>query len=135
MVPRKAKPRPGRARRPLFAAAGALFCVLGAVGVVVPVLPTTPFILLASVCFARSSNRMYRWLFTNGVFGEYLRRYRDGEGLPLPFKIATLTLLWTMLAVSAFFFVPTRLWWIRILLLAVGTGVTIHILRVKTSRG
>jgi len=89
--------------------AGTLFVVLGVVGALVPVLPATPFLLLAAACYARSSRRLYGWLFTNRVFGEYLRRYRDGEGLPLASKIATLVLLWITLGVSALLALPALL--------------------------
>ncbi len=115
-------------------AAGVLFVGLGVIGAFVPVLPTTPFLLLAAACFVRSSERMHRWLHQNRVFGEYLRRYRDGEGIPLASKIWTLALLWATLGGSAFVAVPARLWWVRLFLLAVGLGVTIHILRIKTRR-
>ncbi|MBN1946915.1 MAG: YbaN family protein [Bradymonadales bacterium] len=124
----------GRLGRALLVAAGTLFVLLGLIGVVVPVLPTTPFLLLAGGCYLRSSRRLYRWLYTNRVFGEYLRRYRDGEGLPLATKIWTLLLLWVTLATSAFLVVPAGLWWVRLLLLAVGLGVTIHLARIRTCR-
>jgi uncharacterized membrane protein YbaN (DUF454 family) len=68
------------------------------------------------------------------VFGEYIRRYLSGEGLPLATKVVTLSLLWLSLGASAFLAVPERLWWVRLLLLAVGIGVTTHLLRIKTSR-
>ncbi len=115
-------------------AAGVLFVVLGVVGTFVPMLPTTPFLLLAAACFVRSSERMHRWLLENCVFGEYLRRYRDGEGIPLALKLWTLGMLWATLAISAFVAVPARFWWGRLLLLAVGLGVTIHVLRIRTRR-
>lgn len=121
-----------RARRWLLVAAGAVCVALGVVGAFVPVLPTTPFLLLAAACWVRSSERLHRWLFTNRLFGEYLRRYRDGEGLPLGSKIATLALLWISLGASALLAVPPRLWWVRALLAAVGIGVTIHVLRIRT---
>jgi uncharacterized membrane protein YbaN (DUF454 family) len=124
----------GRCRRGLFVAAGTFFVGLGVVGALVPVLPTTPFLLLAAACYARSSERLYRWLFTNPLFGDYLRRYRDGEGLPLASKIATLALLWITLGVSALLVLPAHPWWPRALLLGVGLGVTVHILRIKTRR-
>jgi len=124
----------GRLRRGLLVAAGILFVGLGVVGAFVPVLPTTPFLLLAAACFVRSSDRLYRWLLGNRFFGEYLRRYREGEGVPLASKVATLFLLWVTLAVSAFAAVPPRLWWVRLLLLVVGVSVTVHILRIKTRR-
>ncbi len=123
-----------RARRVLLISAGALFVGLGVVGVVLPLLPTTPFLLLAAACFVRSSARLHRWLLGNRVFGDYLRRYRDGEGLPLASKLTTLVLLWGTLAVSALAAAPPRLWWVRLLLLAVGGGVTVHILRIKTQK-
>ncbi|MBN1611857.1 MAG: YbaN family protein [Polyangiaceae bacterium] len=124
----------GRLQRGLLVAAGVLCVGLGVVGVVVPVLPTTPLLLLAAACFLRSSNRLHRWLLGNRVFSEYLRRYQSGEGLPLSSKLTTLVLLWSTLAVSAFAAVPVRLWWVRLVLLAVGVGVTVHILRIKTRK-
>jgi uncharacterized membrane protein YbaN (DUF454 family) len=121
-------------KRALLGAAGVLAVGLGLLGVIVPVLPTTPFLLLAAACFLRSSARLHQWLLENRVFGEYLRRYREGEGLPLSSKITTLALLWASLGASAMFAVPSRLWWVRLLLLAVGAGVTVHILKIKTFR-
>jgi len=125
---------PDRCRRGLLVAAGTLLVGLAVVGAFVPVLPTTPFLLLAAACYARSSERLYRWLFTNRVFGEHLRRYRDGEGLPLSSKIWTLALLWITLGASAVLVVPAHSWWLRVLLLGVGLGVTLHVLRIKTHR-
>jgi len=125
----------GGLRRGLLVAVGVVCVGLGVIGVVVPVLPTTPFLLLAAACFLRSSDRLHRWLLGNRVFGEYLRRYRDGEGLPWVSKITTLVLLWATLAVSAIVTVPEHLWWVRLLMLVMGIGVTIHILRIKTRRG
>lgn len=124
----------GRLRRSLLLTAGILSVALGLLGVVLPVLPTTPFLLLAAACFLRSSERMHRWLLSNRVFGEYLRRYRNGEGLPLSSKVTTIVFLWGTLGASALFAVPPRLWWVRLVLMAVGLGVTIHILRIKTRR-
>ncbi len=121
-------------RRVLLLAAGVVCVGLGVVGVLVPLLPTTPFLLLASACFLRSSDRLHRWLLGNRIFGDYLRRYRNGEGLPLSSKVTTLVLLWASLGASAFWAVPGRLWWVKLLLLGVGIGVTVHILRIKTRR-
>lgn len=121
-------------KRVLLIVAGTLFVVLGLVGVVLPVLPTTPFLLLAAACYVRSSRRLYRWLLTNRFFGEYLRRFRDGEGIPLATKIWAISLLWLSLGSSAFLAVPARLWWVRLLLLVVGIGVTNHIARIQTRR-
>ena len=124
----------GRMRRGLLIVAGIVAVGLGIVGIFVPVLPTTPFLLLAAACFVRSSDRMYRWLIGNRLFGKYIQRYREGAGVPLASKVVTLALLWATLAASAFLAVPSRLWWVRLLLAAVGVGVTIHVARIKTAR-
>lgn len=113
---------------------GSASVAAGAVGAFVPVLPTTPFLLLSAACYLRASEKMYRWLLSNRVFGAYLSRYLKGEGLPLSTKIATLALLWPSLGVSAFVAIPARLWWARLILLAVGLGVTIHLIALKTYR-
>ncbi|MDX9959353.1 MAG: YbaN family protein [Spirochaetia bacterium] len=123
-----------RIRRVLLIAAGTLFVTLGLVGVVLPVLPTTPFLLLAAACYVRSSRRLYRWLLANRLFGEYIRRFRDGEGIPLSTKIWAICLLWLSLGSSALLAVPARLWWVRLILLVVGIGVTNHIARIPTRR-
>lgn len=121
-------------RRALLVSAGTLCAALGVIGVFVPVLPTTPLLLLAAACYARSSKRMYRWLLGNRLFGEHLRRYRSGEGLPLAWKVSTLVLLWAVLGLSILLAVPGGAWWLRAALCAVGVGVTIHVLRIKTRR-
>ena len=123
-----------RVKRVLLVVLGTLFVGLGLLGVVLPVLPTTPFLLLAAACYVRSSRRLYRWLLTNRFFGEYIRRYRDGEGIPLATKIWAICLLWLSLGSSALLAVPARLWWVRLLLLGVGLGVTNHIVRIPTRR-
>jgi len=130
-APRSALPA---LRRGLLVAAGALCVALGVVGAVVPLLPTTVFLLLASACFVRSSHRLHRWLLENRVFGKYLRHYRNGAGMPPAAKIATVVLLWLALGTSALLAVPANAWWTRGLLFVVGLGVTIHIVRLKTPR-
>ncbi len=120
--------------RVLLTLAGLVCVGLAAAGAVLPLLPTTPFLLLAAACFARSSPRLNRWLHTNRVFGAYLRRYRRGEGLPLAAKIAILSLLWLSLTASALLAVPDHLWPIRVALAVIGLGVSLHILRIRTYR-
>lgn len=126
---------PARGPWRVLLAVGGLLCVgLGAVGVVLPLLPTTPFLLLAAACFARSSPRLDHWLHNNRWFGTHLRRYRDGEGLPLVAKVAVLLLLWASLTVSALLAVPDTLWPIRLALALLGVGVSAFVLRIKTRR-
>lgn len=116
----------------LLIACGTLFVALGVLGMFLPILPTTPFLLLASVCYARSSERFLRWLLTNRWCGEYIRNYREGRGIPLKQKVITIALLWITIGYSAWFVVSV--WWVKIILLGMAVGVTIHLVRVKTYR-
>ena len=132
---RLAKPAaPAGPMRFILALAGLICVGLAAAGAVLPLLPTTPFLLLAAACFARGSPRLHRWLHTNRLFGAYLRRYRQGEGIPLAAKIATLTLLWLSLTASTLWAVPESLWPIRVALVLVGLCVSYLILRTPTYR-
>ncbi len=121
-----------RIGRVLWISAGTLFVGLGVVGIFVPILPTTPFLLLAAFCYGRSSQRFLRWLLTNRWFGDYIRNYREGKGLPLREKILTLTALWLTIGVSIVYVASQ--WWLRLALAAIALGVTIHLLRIKTAR-
>jgi hypothetical protein len=90
-----------------------------------PVLPTTPLLLLALACYCRSSERMYRWMLTNRVFGRHLDKYRAGRGMPLRVKASTLALLWLAIGYAAFFSVDSPA--VQALLLAIAAIVTFHI--------
>ena len=108
---------------------GILCVLLGIVGIFLPLLPTTPFLLLASACFARSSTRAHRWLLNHGIFGEYLRNYEAGRGIPARAKVLALVMMWSSLAYAMWRFEPL---WLRLLLLAVGAGVSVYLLRLPT---
>ena len=116
--------------RILLVTFGTLFVGLGIVGIFVPVLPTTPFLLLAAACYARSSPRFYHWLLNNRWFGNYIRNYRQRKGIPLKVKVLTITLLWVTIGVSAIFAVPSLA--VRIILVLIAIGVSIHVLSLKT---
>jgi uncharacterized membrane protein YbaN (DUF454 family) len=118
-----------RARQIGLIVAGSLFLALGMVGIVIPVLPTTPFLLLAAVCYGRSSERTHRWLVTNRVFGRYLDDYLRGRGMPRRAKAFALILLWGTITLSAVLFVSQ--WWLRAFLFALAVGVTVYILALK----
>lgn len=108
---------------------GGISVVLAILGIFLPLLPTTPFLLLASACFVRASERLHRWLLNNRLFGEYLRNIEDKKGMPLRGKIVTLVLLWASLAYSMYTVRPLLL---KVGLFAIGFGVTAFILRMKT---
>ena len=110
---------------------GFALLMVGAVGVAVPVLPTTPFVLLAAVCFSVSSKKIAAWLEQNRVFGPYIENYRTGQGIRMPLKIASIAFLWTGLVISM---VMVKTTWICIALGIVGAGVTIHLLMIKTKK-
>ena len=86
--------------KPLYIAAGVLALLLGILGLFLPLLPTTPFLLLASWCFARGSQRLHRWLLSHRVFGEYLRNFEAGRGIPLKAKILATVMLWGSLLLA-----------------------------------
>ena len=116
----------------LLVVGGTLCVVLGVIGIFVPVLPTTPFLLVAAVCYARSSPRFYQWLITNRWCGPYIRRYRQGQGIALGHKLFTLTLLWLSIGYAAIWAVSA--WWLRLLLVAIALGVTWHLASIRTYR-
>ncbi|HEU5162112.1 MAG TPA: YbaN family protein [Thermoanaerobaculia bacterium] len=111
---------------------GCLSVALGVLGLVVPLLPTTPLLLLAAFCFARSSERFHAWLLNNRVFGQTIRNYRDGLGLPMRQKIVTLAILWVTVVSTSLLVVP--LWPVRILLAVIASGVTVYLLSLPTRR-
>jgi uncharacterized membrane protein YbaN (DUF454 family) len=115
----------------LLLAAGWLSLALGGLGVFLPLLPTTPFVLLAGICFSASSPRLYELLVKSPFFGPYIENYRSGRGVPLAVKVRSLVTLWGLLAVSAFF---TKKLIMVIVFAVVGTAVTVHILCLKTRR-
>jgi uncharacterized membrane protein YbaN (DUF454 family) len=125
--------RKRRVVKALLLFAGTICLLLGAVGIVLPIVPTTPFLLLAAACFFRSSDRMYNWLLSNRWFGKYIRNYREGKGIPLKTKILALTILWGAILYSVILVVDEILI-AQVAMLAVAVGVTIHLLRLPTCR-
>lgn len=109
---------------------GTFFLGLGIVGIFLPLLPTTPFLLLAAACYARSSKRFYNFLLNNKWFGNYIKNYRERKGIPLKIKILSISFLWIVIGYAVIFVVHILLGKIVIILIAV--GVTIHILSIQT---
>ena len=97
-----------------------------------PLIPTTPFLLLAAACYARSSSRFYNWLLSNRWFGRYIRLYREEKSIPLNVKVTSLSLLWFTITLSVVFAVDSFL--ARVVLLVIALGVTAHILTMSTAR-
>lgn len=120
------------ARRILLIALGFCCLAIGLVGIIIPVLPTTPFALLAAGCFARSSPRFLAALERSRLFGPFIENYRYGTGISMTRKVFTITILWTGLIISMALVQRT---WITVLLAVIGCAVTVHLLLIKTSPG
>jgi len=127
---KKNKNRKGELRRYLLIIIGTFFLGLGIIGIFLPLLPTTPFLLLAAACYTRSSKRLYDWLLTNRWLGNYIRNYRERKEVPFKIKILSISFLWIAIGYSAIFVVHILLG--RIILILIATGVTIHILCIQT---
>ena len=113
----------------LLITTGTFFIGVGIIGIFVPVLPTTPFLLISAALYARSSKRFYNWLINNKIFGIYIKNYREGRGIPLKLKIITIALLWITIGCSAIFAID--IFWVRVILVVIAIGVTIHIISIK----
>ena len=119
-----------RLMRGVLIITGTFFVGLGVLGILLPLLPTTPFLLLAAACYARSSRRFYDWLLNNKWFGNYIKNYRERKGVPLKVKVLSISFLWITIGYSVVFVVHILL--IRIILILMAMGVTTHILSIKT---
>lgn len=113
----------------LLTAAGVIALLLGILGILMPVLPTTPFILLSAGCFAASNKRLYLWLIGTKYLGAIIRNYSEKSGVPAKVKRNSIIYLWSALIISA---VACPKLQVIAILAAVGAGVTIHICLLKT---
>ncbi len=112
-----------------YSIVGSLALGLGFLGIFIPVLPTTPFLLLAAACFVRSSPRLYDWLINHPVFGPYIYNYVTHKSITRQTRTSTIAILWITLGLSI---LAIGHWHVRVLLFAVGIGVTIHLQMLKT---
>ena len=92
--------------RLLFVSLGTLFVLLGVAGAFLPVLPTTPFMLLAAGCYARASTSFYNWLLNNPAFGPTIIEWRRHRSLPWRVKLTAIVLMVATMGISVIFFVP-----------------------------
>jgi uncharacterized membrane protein YbaN (DUF454 family) len=118
-------------RRAALLVCGTLSLALGIIGIFVPLLPTTCFLLVAAWCYARSSSRLYDRLMQAKWIGGYLRRYRDERSIPSHVKTASLVMMWITIGYSVYAF-PNML--IRVALLVTAGGVTWHLYRLPSAK-
>ncbi len=119
-----------KVKRVFYFVFGSVFLILGAVGVFLPILPTTPFLLLSAACYYKSSARMHSWMLNNRWFGNYLRNYVQGKGISLKAKLLTISLLWTIIIYSIFIAINNMI--VQLVLLSIAIGVTIHLIKLPT---
>ncbi|MDP2236826.1 MAG: YbaN family protein [Bacteroidales bacterium] len=103
-------------KKPLFIFLGTLSLSLGLIGIVVPGLPTTSFLLLAAYLYARSSRRLYNALLNHKFLGGYIKDFQ--KGMSVRAKIRAISMMWTMILISAFFFI--KILWVQLVVIGVG---------------
>ena len=108
---------------------GTVFLFLAVLGIILPLLPATPFLLLATACYVRGSKTLYTWLITHKYLGPYITNFKEKRGMPLKAKIVTIAVLWASLLFSIYRLDSLLL---DSTLLVVGIGVTTLILKLKT---
>ncbi len=107
-----------------------LICVaLGTIGMFLPVLPTTPFLLLAAWLFLKGNPRLRLWLINHPILGKFIHNYIEHKAIPLHAKYVIITTMWLTIGISVYLVNPI---WLKILLICISTAVTIHIARFKT---
>lgn len=120
----------GKLARWFYIAAGSVSLVLGVIGVFVPLIPTTPFLLVSAACYIRGSTRLYDWLLRNRWFGQRIKDWREGRGISRKDKLLAVGYTVSSIAVSAIFFAPN--WWIRVLMGILALGLSVWILKQST---
>ncbi|MCC8095403.1 MAG: YbaN family protein [Tannerellaceae bacterium] len=121
-----------QAKRILYIIAGSFFLGLGAIGIFVPLLPTTPFWLLTCWFYIRSSEKLYNRVMANRYFGSYMKSYLEDKAIPLRAKVLSLSIMWTSILCSILFLVEVI--WVKLLLLLICIGVSWHILSFPTRK-
>jgi uncharacterized membrane protein YbaN (DUF454 family) len=114
----------------LLVSLGTLCLIIGIIGIFIPLLPTTPFLLLAAACYIRGSKKFYNWLIKNRWLGEYIKNYQEGRGVPFKVKIITIIILWLTIIISTVYFASNLI--IQIILFLIAIVVTVHIIKIKT---
>lgn len=118
--------------RPLLLIAGTLCVILGIVGIALPLLPTTPFLLLAATCYSKSSDKFYQWLLNDKWLGGYIRRFRSKQGVTVRVKFKAIAVMWLTMGGSAYF-VRERPYVLAVLLVC-GVGVSLFVLSLPTEK-
>lgn len=117
----------------LWIVLGSIFVAIGYIGIFVPGLPTTIFLILASACYIRSSKRLYEWLINNKLFGKFIKDYNEGKGMPLKAKISAVSMIIIFCGFAVIFAIEPI--WVDIIVTLFGlTGIAYITLRVPTKK-
>lgn len=111
---------------------GTLSLIIGIIGAFLPVLPTTPFVLLAAICYVRSSQRMYRWVMNSRFAGKHVQSVLAGHGIPLSVKIASVAISFCMIGYVSLFVTENFL--LRLLLGLLFVVQVYFMVRIRTLR-
>src|SRR3989339_1437853 len=114
----------------LLITAGTVSLWLGILGIFLPLLPVTPFLLLAAVFYSKGSDKLYNWLVENRCFGSYIKNYREKKGIPLRAKITAIVFLNITIGYTIFFII--HYFWLKVMLFLIAVGVVVHICSMKT---
>ena len=109
---------------------GSICLALGVIGIFLPLLPTTPFLLLSAALYVRSSDKLYQWLIHQKYLGEYIRNFREHKAIPLRAKIISITMVWITLTYCALAIADEV--WLKAIFQVLAISVTWHILSYKT---
>lgn len=112
---------------------GSISLGLGLLGIALPILPTTPFLLLAAALYFRSSPRLYAWLLSRPRLGAYIYQFREHRAIPLRAKVISVIMVWVTLLYCAFGTV-VNVCWLRVLFIFLAIAITWHILSYRTLR-
>ena len=119
-----------RLTRGILVIAGSVFTGLGLLGIFLPLLPTTPFLLLAVACFARSSKRHHSWLMDNKWFGSFIKDYHEKKGIKLRLKVISISLLWMSISYSVLFVIGNL--FVSSIMVIIALGVTVFLINLNT---
>jgi hypothetical protein len=117
-------------RKAILIVTGSFFVGLGVLGIFLPLLPATPFFLLAAACYVRSSQRFYDWLLNNRMIGGYIKDYRERGGMRLKVKIWAIALLWASILYTTIFVTESIL--AKTVMVTIAVCTSAYILSIKT---
>jgi len=120
----------GKMMRGIYVIVGTIALVIGAIGLFLPVIPTTPLVILAAACYYRGSERLHAWILSSRWFGETIKNYQAGRGLTRDTKMRAIFLMWTSIIISTWFFVSNL--FVRVAMIGVAMCVTVYLVRLPT---